>query len=175
MSKLIPNELVTTCDQFKPLRWQMFFLGFTTYLLAAFLSGCVGGGDTKTDIDGQVGLPASATQPTAQAKDSEQANPSQPPEPGEDQSAETQFIPLSRIISREVFPEQLIIAFYAEPARVSSQSYAKLSGVIIGKYNLALFSLGNSSCTRKIGERIGNYVLVKIEKDSVLLSKCADD
>jgi hypothetical protein len=141
------------------------------YLLLVFLSGCVGGNDSGAEVGREVG----STKSAAQASNQTQPNPAEPPEPGEDGAAETQFIPLSRIISREVFPEQLVISFYAEPVKVSSQGYAKLSGVIIGKYNLALFSIGNSSCTRKIGERIGNYVLVRIDKDSVLLSKCADD
>ena len=130
---------------------------FALCLSVIFIASCAGGGDSSKNpsetADGTVAISC----PTA-----------------EDSANETQFIPLATLISKEVFPDQLVLSFYSDPAKVSAQSYAKLSGVIIGRYNLALFSLGNSSCTRKIGEKIGNYVLVKIEKDSVLLSKCSD-
>lgn len=93
-------------------------------------------------------------------------------EPDEIPVAETQFTPLSKVMTKESFPEEITLTFYAEPVKISSDDYAKLNGVVLGKANLALFSLGSTSVMCEIGEKIGDYVLVKVDKDAVVLRRC---
>ena len=93
-------------------------------------------------------------------------------EPDEIPVAETQFTPLSNVMTKESFPKEIKLTFYAEPVKIATGKYAKLSGVVLGQTNLALFSLGTTNVMCEVGEKIGNYILKKVEKDAVLLSKC---
>jgi hypothetical protein len=87
-------------------------------------------------------------------------------------TAEAAFTPLSSILSNEGLPKEIKLTFYADPVRVAPQLFARLSGVVVGRESLALFCLGNASQACRIGEKIGNYELVAVEKDAVFLRKC---
>ncbi|MBU0687598.1 MAG: hypothetical protein KKB81_07120 [Candidatus Margulisbacteria bacterium] len=92
-------------------------------------------------------------------------------EPDEKPAPQAQFTPISRVITKEAFLNEITLTFISPPGKVAPQTYAKLSGVVLGKNKVALFSLGSSNHICGEGEKIGNYFVEKIEEGLVLLRR----
>ena len=91
--------------------------------------------------------------------------------PDEMVSAEAVFTPASSLFSAEAVTREVTLTFFSEPVKVAPQTWVKLSGVVLGRERIALFTLATGSCAKKIGEVVGDYIVESIEKDCVVLKR----